>query len=184
MICSPGRDGWQRADEVVAALRIQPVERIADLGAGTGYFTTRLARATGPTGIAYAVDTDEDMLHNVEEAAAAAGLANIRPIHAQAEGTTLPERVDLVFLCNIYHHLPEQRAFFIELARQLAPDGKRNGRSAVTVLRPIVWRRRPYRDGTSAGQSEPEPGFVSKQLIRPFGAAFTVGLIGVACAAM
>ena len=124
MISSPGRDKWQRADAVVAALEIRPGERIADLGAGSGYFTTRLAKATGPTGITYAVDTDEDMLDSVEEATGQAGLPNVRPIRADPAGPSLPERVDLAFLCNVYHHLPDQRAYFARLATQLAPGGR------------------------------------------------------------
>jgi predicted methyltransferase len=124
LISSPGRDDWQRPGEVIAALEIRPGERIADLGAGNGYFTTHLARATGPTGIAYAVDTDEDMLDSVEEAAARAGLANIRPVRADPGGPRLPERVDLAFLCNVYHHLPDQRAWFASLATQLAPGAR------------------------------------------------------------
>jgi ubiquinone/menaquinone biosynthesis C-methylase UbiE len=124
MVCSPGRDGWQRPEAVIAALDIRPGERIADLGAGTGYFTTWLARATGPTGVTYAVDTDEDMLDSVEEAAAHAGLANIRLILADAGGPRLPERVDLAFMCNVYHHLPEQPAYFAALADQLTPRGR------------------------------------------------------------
>jgi arsenite methyltransferase len=124
MISSPGRDDWQRPDAVIAALEIRPGERIADLGAGNGYFTTHLARATGPTGIAYAVDTDEDMLDSIEEAAAKSGLANIRPVLADPGGPTLPERVDLAFLCNVYHHLPDQLAWFASLAGLLAPGAR------------------------------------------------------------
>lgn len=124
VISSPGRDGWQRPADVIGALGIRPGDRIADLGAGTGYFTVHLARATGPTGIAYAVDTDEDMLDAVEDAAARAGLANVRPIRADGAPLALPERIDLAFLCNVYHHLPDQRAYFTNLATQLAPGGR------------------------------------------------------------
>jgi ubiquinone/menaquinone biosynthesis C-methylase UbiE len=124
LISSPGRDGWQRPDAVIAALEIRPGERIADLGAGNGYFTTRLAKATGATGIAYAVDTDEDMLDSVEDAAARAGVANIRPIRADVGGPVLPERVDLVFLSNAYHHLTDHVQYFEWLTRQLAPGAR------------------------------------------------------------
>ena len=124
MVSGPGRDKWQRPDQVIAALAIRPGERIADLGAGNGYFTTHLAKATGPTGITYAVDTDEDMLDGVEEAARQAGLANVRPIRTNSDGPTLPERVDLAFLCNVYHHLPDQSAYFMRLATQLAPGAR------------------------------------------------------------
>jgi len=124
MNSSPGRDSWQRPDAVVAALEIQPGARIADLGAGGGYFTVRFARATGPTGIVYAVDTDDDMLVSVEEAAGKAGLPNVRPIHADPDGPILPERVDLVFLSNAYHHLLDQGRYFERLAAQLAPGAR------------------------------------------------------------
>jgi predicted methyltransferase len=124
MISGPGRDKWQRPEQVVAALGIQPGERIADLVAGSGYFTAHLARATGPTGITYAIDTDDDMLDLIEESTAGAGLANVRPIRAHPDGPALPERIDLAFLCNVYHHLPDQRAYFTRLANQLAPGGR------------------------------------------------------------
>lgn len=124
MVSGRGRDKWQRPDAVIAALAIQPGERIADLGAGGGYFTVRLARATGPTGIAYAVDTDEDMLDSVEEVASRKGLTNVRPIRSAPDGPRLPERIDLAFLCNVYHHLPDQRRYFERLASQLSPGGR------------------------------------------------------------
>ncbi len=124
MVSGPRRDSWQRPDAVLAALDIRPGERIADVGAGGGYFAVRFARATGPTGIVYAVDTDEDMLDSVAEAAARAGLSNVRPIRADPDGPVLPERVDLVFLCNSYHHLPDQPRYFEGLAPQLAPDAR------------------------------------------------------------
>src|SRR5215218_8079306 len=56
-----GRDRWQQPDRVVAELGLGPGDRVADLGAGGGYFTFRLARAVGPSGVVYAVDTDRDM---------------------------------------------------------------------------------------------------------------------------
>jgi predicted methyltransferase len=124
MVSGPGRDTWQRPDAVIAALEIQSGERIADVGAGGGYFTLRFARATGPTGMVYAVDTDDDMLDSVEEAATRNGLANVRPIHAEPDGPTLPERIDLVFLCNAYHHLPGQRRYLERLATQLSAGGR------------------------------------------------------------
>lgn len=124
MISSPGRDGWQRPAAVIGALGIRPGDRIVDLGAGTGYFTMHLARATGPTGITYAVDTDADMLDAVQEAAVRAGLANIRPIRTAGDVPALPELVDLAFLCNVYHHLTDQRDYFAAFAAQLVPGGR------------------------------------------------------------
>jgi len=55
------RDEWQKPEEVIKALSIQPGDHVADLGSGSGYFTFRLADAVGPTGKVYAVDIDKDM---------------------------------------------------------------------------------------------------------------------------
>ena len=64
------------------------------------------------------------MLVSIEEAVVAGGVGNVRPIRATPEKTPLPERVDLVFLCNVYHHLPDQDAFFRRLGGQLAPNAR------------------------------------------------------------
>ncbi|HEX5148646.1 MAG TPA: methyltransferase domain-containing protein [Candidatus Limnocylindrales bacterium] len=124
LISSPNRDRWQRPEQIIGALELKPGEVVADLGAGGGYFTVRLAHAVGPTGIVYAVDTDADMLFSVDEVARYAGLANVRPTHAEPDGPDLPEPVDLFFLCNAYHHIPDQRHYFERLSQQLAPAGR------------------------------------------------------------
>lgn len=131
----PGRDGWQQPDRVVEALTIAPGSRVADVGAGGGYFTFRLARAVGEDGVVYAVDTDPDMLTVVEEEAHRRGAANVVTVASTGPGVALPEAVELVLLVNAFHHLDEPGAFLRALAETLAPGG----RVAVIEPRPTWW---------------------------------------------
>jgi predicted methyltransferase len=120
----PGRDRWQRPDRVLAELRLRPGARVADLGAGGGYFTLRLARAVGPGGVVYAVDTDPDLPPALQEGADRRGLRNVVGVLADPRDPHLPEPVDLVFLARAYHHIPDRPAYFARLARQLKPGGR------------------------------------------------------------
>jgi predicted methyltransferase len=84
----PARDAWQRPDDVVRALKIQPRMTVADVGAGTGYFTVRLARAA-PGVQVIATDIDPDMVHYVTERARREQLANVRAVPATADAPGL-----------------------------------------------------------------------------------------------
>lgn len=120
-----GRDAWQQPERVVAALGIRPGDRIADVGAGGGYFTFRLADATGPTGVVWAVDVDPGMIAYLRDRAAADGRANVRVIEAASDDPRLPDgEVDLLFTSNTYHHLPAPRDWFARARRALAPNGR------------------------------------------------------------
>jgi SAM-dependent methyltransferase len=77
-----GRDDWQKPDEVVALLDIREGSRVADLGAGGGYFTFRLADAVGDAGRVYAVDVDESMVAYLRERAAREGRDNVEAVLA------------------------------------------------------------------------------------------------------
>lgn len=129
------RDAWQQPERVVADLALAPGARVADLGAGGGYFTFRLAHVVGREGLVFAVDVDPDMVDFLAEQAAEQGLANVRPVLAAADDPRLPERVDLVFTGNTYHHLENRVAYFSALReRALAPGG----RVAIVEYRPDV----------------------------------------------
>jgi arsenite methyltransferase len=120
-----GRDGWQQPDRVLAALEVQPGQRIADIGSGGGYFTYRFARAVGPEGQVYAVDIDAEMNDYVEKRAAELGLANIETILAETDDPLLPDDgVDLIFVCNTYHHLGDRTEYFRRVRRYLRPGGR------------------------------------------------------------
>lgn len=120
-----GRDGWQQPGRVLAVLEVQPGQRVADIGSGGGYFTFRFARAVGPEGRVYAADIDRQMNDYVERRAAELGLDNIETILAATDDPLLPaDGVDLIFLCNTYHHLQNRIAYFRGLQRYLRPGGR------------------------------------------------------------
>jgi arsenite methyltransferase len=120
----PARDAWQKPKQVVEKLIIKPGARVADVGAGGGYFTWYLAAAVGPQGKVYAAEIDETALGIIEKEMKSRGVTNVVPIRAEPGDAKLPEPVDLVFSCDTYHHMEDRVAYFRSLARYLKPDGK------------------------------------------------------------
>jgi arsenite methyltransferase len=120
----PSRDVWQKPKEVIEKLAITPGSRVADLGAGGGYFTWYLAGAVGPQGTVYAVDIDETGLGIIKKEMNARGINNVVPIHAEPSDANLPDPVDLVFTCDTYHHMNDRIAYFRSLTRYLKSDGR------------------------------------------------------------
>jgi ubiquinone/menaquinone biosynthesis C-methylase UbiE len=119
----PARDAWQMPDRVIDVLTIAPDAAIADIGAGTGYFTLRLAKAAA-NGTVYAVDIEAAMLDHIRTRAAAAALANIVTVKADASSPNLPKPVDLVLVVDTYHHIPNRSSYFRALAASLTPQGR------------------------------------------------------------
>jgi len=119
------RDQWQQPDRIIAALNIRPGDHVADLGAGGGYFTFRLAAAVGPSGKVYAVDIDRDMVELIAQRARKEGFANVEPVLAKPEDPLLPKTgVDLIFTSNTYHHIEHRIDYFSNLRRYLRPGGR------------------------------------------------------------
>jgi ubiquinone/menaquinone biosynthesis C-methylase UbiE len=119
----PARDTWQMPARVIDALKLAPDAAVADIGAGTGYFTVRLARAV-PRGTVYAVDVEGAMLEHIRKRASAEKLANVSTVQASATGANLPKPVNLVLIVDTYHHLPSRATYFRELAKSLLPGGR------------------------------------------------------------
>ena len=120
---APERDAWQMPEQVIAALEITPGAAVADIGAGTGYFTVRLARDTAARTV-YAVDIEPAMVDYVRRRADEAGLRNVVGVVAGPDSPNLPAPVDLVLIVNTYHHIPERVAYFTALRNHLAPGGR------------------------------------------------------------
>lgn len=118
------RDRWQHPDRVIAALAVREGDRVADLGAGAGYFTFRLARAVGPQGEVYAVDTDSGMSSLIAETAARDDVRNVAIVEAAEDDPMLPQPVDVVLLVNAFHHLPEPTTYLTTLSRYVRPGGR------------------------------------------------------------
>jgi SAM-dependent methyltransferase len=119
----PERDAWQKPDEVVRTLRPPPDATVADIGAGTGYFAVRLARAV-PKGRVFAVDSEPDMVRYLRERAQREGLANLIPVQGTADDPRLPVPVDLVLVVNTYHHIPWRVEYFRWLRYNLRPGAR------------------------------------------------------------
>lgn len=119
----PARDEWQKPAEVIKALALAPDAKVADIGAGTGYFSAKLARAV-PKGKVYAVDVEADMVRYLGERARKEGLANLVPLKGDAETPNLPEPVDLVLIVDTAHHIEKRRTYFHRLRGSLTPGAR------------------------------------------------------------
>ena len=125
---SAERDAWQMPDRVVAALGLEPGDNVADIGAGTGYFTRRFAAAIGPAGTAYAADVEPAMAEYVRRRADEDGQRNLVPVLASYDDPRLPHAaIDLVFICNTWHHIQDR----VDYARRLTGDLAEGGRLAI-----------------------------------------------------
>jgi len=130
---SSPRDVWQKPDRVLGALNLEPDAVVADVGAGSGYFTERLARRLGEGGLVYATDVQEEMLERLRERMAAAGLANVVVVAAEFDDPSLPEACcDLVFFSSVYKEIDARVAYMEKVGRLLRPGG----RVAILEFRP------------------------------------------------
>jgi ubiquinone/menaquinone biosynthesis C-methylase UbiE len=118
----------EREEDPDLAMRLIRVERgstVADLGAGSGYFTVRLARAVGAGGKVYAVDIQQGMLDLLKRAAAQERLTNVIPVLAAEDDPRLPAAsVDLVLMVDVYHELAAPQTTLAHLKRALKPGGR------------------------------------------------------------
>jgi ubiquinone/menaquinone biosynthesis C-methylase UbiE len=122
---NPGRVAWQKPAAVVRALGLRHGQVVADIGAGPGYFTKRLARAVGPSGHVYAVDAEPAILDVLRERLTAARLTNVTPVLGRGEDPLLPPAsCDLALIVDTYHHFDDGPAFLRRVARALRPGGR------------------------------------------------------------
>ena len=119
------RDSWQQPERVIAALGVQSGERIADVGAGGGYFTFRFAEAVGRDGLVYAVDIDPDMIGYLRDRVQKEKLTNVDVVAATPDDPGIPQAsVDLLFTSNTYHHFDDPVAYFRQAKQTLRPGGR------------------------------------------------------------
>jgi SAM-dependent methyltransferase len=119
----PKRDTWQKPHEVIQALALKPDAVIADIGAGTGYFSARLAHMV-PKGRVLAVDTEPDMVKYLAERAKREGLKNMTAVAAKPDDPKLPQKADLALFVDVYHHIEDRERYFRKIASSLKPDGR------------------------------------------------------------
>jgi predicted methyltransferase len=126
----PKRDAWQKPHEVIQALGLRPDSVIADIGAGTGYFSVRFAHMV-PKGRVYGVDTEPDMVKHLAERAKSAGLTNVTAVTGAPDNPRLPEKADVIVLVDVYHHVEARERYF----RRLQDALKSGGRVAIIDFR-------------------------------------------------
>jgi SAM-dependent methyltransferase len=154
----PARAGWQKPDEVLRVLEIRADAVVGEIGAGSGYFTLRLARAAAHV---FASDADPRLVEVLRERIAAAGARNVTPVLGLADDPFLPSaRCDLVLSVNAYHHFPDAPSYLRRVRRALRPAG----RIAVVDFHEKIERARLLRDTEAAGlRISAEHGFLPQQ---------------------
>lgn len=120
---SPERDAWQKPDDIIAALKLAPDAKVADIGAATGYFPVRVARVV-PQGHVFGADIESSMVEYLAKRAASEGLTNLTAVQATVDDAKIPEPVDVVMMVDTYHHIEHRPAYFAKLAASLEPGGR------------------------------------------------------------
>jgi ubiquinone/menaquinone biosynthesis C-methylase UbiE len=121
----PKRDAYQKPQEVLAALNLSPGEVIADIGAGSGYFTFSLARHVSERGTIYAVDVSPDMILHINRRIRDLKVSNVVSILADPDDPLLPAAsVNRFFFCDSWHHIENQTKYLSSMKRLLKPGGE------------------------------------------------------------
>jgi ubiquinone/menaquinone biosynthesis C-methylase UbiE len=120
----PKRDAYQKPHEVMQALGIKDGEVIADIGAGSGYFTLRLAQHVGSSGHVYAVDVSPDMIRHLNTRVRDMQLLNVSTILAPPDDPLLPQPVDRFLIVDVWHHIENQAGYLALMKKLLKPGGQ------------------------------------------------------------
>jgi ubiquinone/menaquinone biosynthesis C-methylase UbiE len=109
---------WQKPDAVIQEMHLSGTEKIADVGAGSGYFTFRFSQAL-PQGKVYAIDIEPEMLRHIHHKAMTEGVNNVEVIKSTPDDPKVPAEVDLVFVCDVIHHVKDRELWLRKLAVQM-----------------------------------------------------------------
>jgi precorrin-6B methylase 2 len=121
----PEREAEEAPSKAIAALGIAPGAVVADVGAGSGYYTVRLAQVVGPTGRVVATDLQPGMLDLIRAKVERQGLTNVTLVQGRADDPTLPAAsFDLIVLVDVYHELASPQIFVRKLREALKPGGR------------------------------------------------------------
>ncbi|MGV6817858.1 MAG: class I SAM-dependent methyltransferase [Thiotrichales bacterium] len=119
------REVFARRKDILRELDLKPGQDIADVGAGTGFFSLLFADAVKPDGKVYAVDITPNFIESIKKRAAGAGLKNLRPVLNTPYSLELPkESVDLVFISDTYHHFEYPESMLYSIYQAMRPDAR------------------------------------------------------------
>jgi arsenite methyltransferase len=118
-------DPKNKPNLILKVLKLQHGQKIADIGAGGGYFSLQFAEAVGTDGQVFAVDTNPQFLDFIKKAAKEKGLNNVVTILTEKDKPTLlGENLNLIFMRNVCHHLADRAEYFKKLKHALKPRGR------------------------------------------------------------
>lgn len=121
----PEREKEEAPSKAIEALAVQPGAVVADIGAGSGYYTVRLAKVVGPTGRVVATDLQPGMLDLIKAKVAAERLTNVEIVQGRADDPVLPAKTfDLLLMVDVYHELAAPQVFVRKLKEALKPGGR------------------------------------------------------------
>ncbi len=121
----PKRDAYQKPHEVLTALNLKPGEVIADIGAGSGYFTFRIAHHVGARGKVFAVDVSPDMIRHVNRRIRDLKTTNVVSILADADDPLLAgQSINRFFICDVWHHVENPTKYLATMKKMLKPGGE------------------------------------------------------------
>jgi ubiquinone/menaquinone biosynthesis C-methylase UbiE len=117
--------GWRQPERVIEALQLQQGARVADVGAGDGYFTFRLADAVGPQGHVYAVEVTDKLVDALRAEVSRRGYQNITVVKGGLDDPYLPDgSIDLAFFSGVFHHIEGREKYFERLRTDLTSRGR------------------------------------------------------------
>lgn len=174
----PDRDAYQRPDQIMDALQIGENSVVADLGAGGGWFTIRLARAVGPNGRVYAEDIQSQMIQAIDRRVKRENLRNVTTVLGTATDPKLPAgALDAVLIVDAYHEMDQPVTLLRNIARSLKPAGvigivnyKKDGGGPGPEMNERVDAEKVIRDATAAGlELRKRENFLRYQYLLTFG---------------
>ena len=121
----PEREAEEQPEKALDALNLKPGMVVADIGAGVGYMSLRMARRVGPSGKVYANDLQPEMLDRLRQNAAKAGIGNVVTVAGEVADPKLPANtMDLVLLVDVYHEFSQPQQMLRKIRETLKPDGR------------------------------------------------------------
>src|SRR5258708_6069869 len=121
----PEREAEEQPEKALDALNLKPGMAVADIGAGVGYMSLRMAKRVGPSGKVYANDLQPQMLELLRQNAAKAGVSNVVTVLGDTADPKLPANtMDLVLLVDVYHEFSQPQQMLRKIRETLKPDGR------------------------------------------------------------
>ena len=121
----PEREREEQPALLLPALKLKPGDAVADIGAGTGFYTRRLAKAVGTNGLVYAVEIQQAMLDDLTNNMAQLSIHNVNPVLGTITDPHLPaDSIDLIFMVDVYHEFDHPYEMIQAMTRALKPNGR------------------------------------------------------------